>query len=228
MALFLFTGRMKTTLYTNPKGVLMENKEVLEDDVLKKEKINKKEKRVEVDTMSDPPISFLIANDLAACTTDLISRQEGHELNCLALGTNTARWACVVSDIFPPAGGRVMCIGDSINEDGSPKKDWLDVVGERFGQSVFPVSGDTSDNLQGMERQLDMVFFSMCGDYASMGTSMSRWSGLLAKGGVACGPQYDPDQYPATTDAILDVFGAKRIRRGRQLNQTSFWYVVMD
>ena len=36
MALFLFTGRMKTTLYTNPKGVLMENKEVLEEDVLKK------------------------------------------------------------------------------------------------------------------------------------------------------------------------------------------------
>lgn len=206
----------------------MENKEVLEEDVLKKEKINKKEKRIESDSMSDPPISFLIANEVAACTTDLISRQEGHSLNCLVLGTNTARWACVISDMFSPAGGRVMCIGDAIAEDGSPSKDWMDVVGERFGKTVFPVTGDVSDNLQGMDRKLDMVFFSMCGDYAAMASSMNRWFGLVGKGGVACGPQYDEDQYPATTDAINDIFGRDKISRGKHINKTSYWQVIKD
>ena len=192
------------------------------------DKMEKPEKRIDSDTMSDPPISFLIGNNLAACVTDLMSRQEGHQLNCLVLGKYTGNWACVISDMFPPAGGRVLCLGDSVSDDSRPTKEWLETVGDRTCKTVFPVTGDISDNLQGMDRKLDLIFFSTCGDYAEMASIMSRWSGLVSNGGVVCGPQFDSDQYPATTDAITDVFGADKIKRIESQNPTSFWYAIIE
>tara|TARA_E500000331_G_C17166326_1_gene674003 strand:- start:261 stop:851 length:591 start_codon:yes stop_codon:yes gene_type:complete len=179
----------------------------------------KEEKRIDLDKMSDPPLSGLIAKKLAHAVQDLYNNQEGHELNCLVVGKFTSNWACVISDTLPAAGGRVLCIGDSIGEDGKPLQSWLDVVGERFGKTVFPVSGDIGENYQGMDRKFDLVMFSCCGDYVTMATTISKWSGLLVDNGIACGSQLDKDDYTASTFAIVDIFGDLLSKD----NGTTFW-----
>jgi len=179
----------------------------------------KEEKRIDVDKMSDPPISGLIAKRLSAAVQDLYNEQEGHELNCLVVGKFTANWACVISDTLPAAGGRVLCIGDSLGEDGKPLRAWLDVIGERFAKTVYPVSGDIEENYQGMDRRFDLIMFSCCGDYVSMATLLCKWSGLLVDNGVACGSQLDEDDYQASTFAINDLFGKVLVKD----KDTTFW-----
>ena len=179
----------------------------------------KEEKRIDIDKMSDPPISGPIAKKLAYRVQDLYNDQEGHELNCLVVGTFTANWACVISDTLPAAGGRVLCIGDSLGEDGKPLRNWLDVIGDRFAKTVYPVSGAIEENYQGIDRKFDLIMFSCCGDYVSMATLLSKWSGLLGDRGVVCGSQFDEEDYQASVFAIKDVFGNKVVND----NNTSFW-----
>lgn len=179
----------------------------------------KEEKRIDVDKMSDPPISGLIAKKLSHAVQGLYSEQEGHELNCLVVGTFTANWACVISDTLPAAGGRVLCIGDSIGQDGKPVQDWLDVIGSRFAKTVYPVSGAIEENYQGIDRKFDLIMFSCCGDYVSMATILSKWSGLLGEFGIVCGSQFDEDDYQASVFAIQDVFGDS-VQKDKD---TSFW-----
>ena len=93
------------------------------------------------------------------------------------------------------------------------------VIGERFGKTVFPVSGDIGENYQGMDRKFDLVMFSCCGDYVSMATTISKWSGLLVNNGIACGSQLDKDDYGASTFAIVDIFGQSLSKD----NGTTFW-----
>tara|TARA_R100000458_G_scaffold59876_1_gene72397 strand:+ start:881 stop:1459 length:579 start_codon:yes stop_codon:yes gene_type:complete len=179
----------------------------------------KEEKRIDVDKMSDPPISGLIAKKLSAAVQELYNDQEGHELNCLVVGTFTANWACVISDTLPAAGGRVLCIGDSMDSDGKPSQQWLDVIGKRFSKTVFPVSGAIEENYQGIDRKFDLIMFSCCGDYVSMATLLSKWSGLLANNGMVCGSQLDSDDYQASSFAIKDVFKDDVVKD----SSTSFW-----
>ena len=189
----------------------------------KEEKQEKEEQRVDIDSMSDPPISSLIASDLSKCIEGIKSSQSGHELNCLITGKYTANWACIVADLLPVAGGRVLCIGDSVSK-GKPSEDWLDTVGKRFGENIFPVSGDSQDNFQGIDKPFDLVLISECGSYSDMATKITRWSGLLCDGGVICGTQLDEEDYPASFGAITDLFGKKVMSSAK----SSFWSVKTE
>ena len=187
----------------------------------KEKKQAKKEKRIDIDAMSDPPISSLIAKDIKGCIESLKKSQTGHELNCLVFGKYTANWACVISDVLPEAGGRVLCVGDSVS-GGKPNSSWVETVGERFGKNVFPVSGDSEDSFQGIDKPFDFILISDCGSYADMATKITRWTGLLEHGGIVCGTQYDEEDYPASHGAIEDLFGDKVMSS----STTSFWYVT--
>ena len=186
----------------------------------KEEKQEKEERRVDVDSMGDPPISSLIASDLSKCVEAVKAQQTGHELNCLIVGKYTANWACVIADSLPVAGGRVLCIGDCVSK-GKPEVNWLDTVGKRFGNNVFPVTGDSEDNFQGIDKPFDLVLVSDCGSYADIATKITRWTGLLGEGGVICGTQFDEEDYRASFDAINDLFGDRVIASAK----SSFWSV---
>ena len=180
------------------------------------------EKRIDIDNMSDPPISSLIAKDLSSCIEDIKSRQEGHELNCLVIGSFTANWACIISDSLPVAGRRVLCMGDCVSESGKADASWKATVGNRFGKTVFPVSGDIGEHIQGIDRRPDLIMLSVCGEYAEIATMINKWSGLVSDGGIVCGPQFDEEDYPATRDAIIDVFGLDKVEASKG---SSFWHV---
>jgi len=210
--------------------ISLEEKESVLDEVIEKnitasppkQKTEKVEKRIDSDQMEEPPISELIARDLGACVESIKSRQEGHELNCMIIGSFTANWARVISEKLPVSGGRILCIGDCVSENGKADQSWKDTVGEDFGKTIFPVSGDIDEHVQGIDKKPDLIMMSVCGEYAEVATMINRWSGLIMNGGIVCGPQFDKEDYPASTDAIIDIFGKDRVKSS---TKSSFWYV---
>ena len=186
--------------------------------------VKKIEVRVERDEMEDPPISDSIMTDLASTVEMLTTLRRGDPLNCMIIGEYTGMLANVVSDSFSGAGGRVLCLGDCVDSDGHPLQSWLEYVGERFQETVWPVKGDTVDSFQGIDRELDLVLLSTCGVYSEMASLISRWAGLIRPGGVICGTQLDADGYPATVQAIYEIFGKGRV----ETHGGSFWFSTID
>jgi hypothetical protein len=52
-----------------------------------------------------------------------------------------------------------------------------------------------------------------------MASLITKWSGLVRPGGVVCGTQLDKEDYPASTQAIYEVFGEEV-----ESEHTSFWF----
>ena len=183
----------------------------------------KAEKRIEIDEMEDPPISAEITWDLCECVINLVQDegQRGNPIQCVIVGEYTGVLGSAVSESFGGAGGRVLCIGDCLDQDGGIKPDWADHVGEKLGKTIWPVKGDITENYQGMDRLLDIVVISTCGAYHEMASMISRWAGLLRAGGVICGTQHDEGHYPASVAAIEEVFTPDRVMK----NDSSFWCV---
>ena len=102
-----------------------------------------------------------------------------------------------------------------MDSDNKPLPEWSDIVGGRFKQTVFPVAGDIDESFQDSEKSIDMVLFSTCGSYTKSATLMSRWSGLVQPGGLVCGTQFDKEQYRASHDAAIDVFGEDKIDKSK-------------
>ena len=188
-------------------------------------KAKKIERRIEVDEMESPPISDAIMSSLSGCVKILAKSRRGDSLNCMVVGEYTGMLSSVISDSFGGPGGRVLCLGDCLDSDGVPKKEWVEHVGGRFKKTVWPVNGDMTQSFQGIDRSIDLVVLSTCGVYTEMASLISKWSGLVKAGGVVCGTQYDPDQYAATVEAIVEVFGKRRVKLDYG---NSFWSVQVD
>lgn len=186
--------------------------------------VKKMEARVERDEMEDPPISDSIMTDLASTVEMIATIRRGDALNCMVIGEYTGMLANVISDSFSGAGGRVLCLGDCVDSDGHPLQSWLEYVGERFQETVWPVKGDTVDSFQGIDRELDLVLLSTCGVYSEMASLISRWTGLVRPGGIICGTQLDEGSYPATVQAIYEIFGKDRV----ETLGGSFWFSTID
>jgi len=142
-------------------------------------------------------------------------------MQCVVIGEYTAIYARAIESTFGGSGGRVLCIGDCVEDDGTIRPSWKDKTEGRLGKTIFPVKGDTNENYQGMDRPLDVVVLSTCGKYHEMASLISRWAGLVRKGGVLCGTQYDRDQYPASVSAIDEVFGMRKTSK----SDSGLWYV---
>ena len=210
-----------------PKSVSLEEvseiKEILPEEAPKPP--NRLDRRIDQDSMSDPPISSQIVADIAGYVGEVESRLNGKTLNCIVLGRYTGPIAVAVSDAFGGAGGRVLCIGDCLDSDNQPLPEWLTAVGNRFKSTVFPVAGDIEETFQDSEKEIDLVLFSTCGQYANMATLISRWSGLVQSGGLVGGTQLDDSDYRASFDAIMDIFGEDRIEKSEN---STCWNVKID
>ena len=199
------------TKYVIAEAVRKHEPEIKEAEASRTQK--KEEKRIDLDAMGDPPISSQIVADVAGFVEQVSGRLNGQNLNCIVLGKYTGAMAVAISDSLGGAGGRVLCIGDCLDSDNRPLKEWLDVVGDRFRSTAFPVAGDIEDTFQDTERPIDMILFSTCGGYADMASLISKWAGLVRPGGMVCGTQLDESDYRASSDAIMDIFGEDRVKR---------------
>ena len=181
------------------------------------------EKRIDSDLMDDPPFSEAILSDLGETCIDLsaMEMQRGKPMECVVIGDFTAAYAIAMSNSFGGSGGRVLCIGDCLDQSGSLKESWASAVGDRLGKTIFPVKGDTTENYQGLEKMLDIVLFSTCGMYHETASLISKWAGLVRSGGIVCGTQWDEDNYPASVSAIKEIFGSRAAKR----SDSGFWYV---
>jgi len=186
--------------------------------------VKKPEMRPELDEMEDPPISDEIFNELNEAMDILVNTQRGFPLNCMVIGEYTGMLSAAISDAFSGAGGRILCIGDCVDSEGHPIESWLEYVGDRFQQTVWPVKGGALDDFQGIDRQLDLVLFSTCGSYLDMATLISRWMGFLRPGGIICGTQLEEGQYTASVNAIYEVLGKENIN----CLGSSFWWKQVD
>ena len=187
--------------------------------------VKKEERRIESDEMATAPISDSILVDISGSTAELSAMRRGEALNCIVIGDYTGMIAPAISDSFSGAGGRVLCLGDCVDGDGHPQKEWLEYVGDRFQKTVWPVKGDITQSFQGMDRALDIVYLSTCGVYSDMASMLSKWSGLIKPGGFICGGQFDEGLYAASVEAITEVFGLGRVERKRD---DGFWVVRVD
>lgn len=187
--------------------------------------VKRHERRIEADEMESPPISEAIMSGLSDCVTSLTEIRRGDSLNCIVIGEYTGMFSGVISDSLSGPGGRVLCLGDCVDSDGHPLKEWIEYVGERFKKTVWPVNGDINEGFQGMDRSLDLVVLSTCGVYTEMASLINKWAGLIKPGGIVCGTQYDHHQYPASVEAIIEVFGEERIKSPEE---SSFWSVQID
>tara|TARA_R100000655_G_scaffold50642_4_gene88251 strand:+ start:1675 stop:2418 length:744 start_codon:yes stop_codon:yes gene_type:complete len=185
----------------------------------------RKERRIEADEMESPPISDSLMSSLSGCVSLLAKLRRGDSLNCMVIGEYTGMLSAVVSDSFGGPGGRVLCLGDCVDSEGHPLKEWVECVGERFQKTIWPVKGDITQSFQGMDRPLDLVVFSTCGIYTEMASLINKWAGLIKPGGIVCGTQYDSEQYAASVEAITEVFGEKRVDSPEK---NSFWSVQID
>tara|TARA_E500000331_G_scaffold339925_1_gene370685 strand:- start:1017 stop:1760 length:744 start_codon:yes stop_codon:yes gene_type:complete len=185
----------------------------------------RKEQRVESDEMETPPISDSILVDLSENTSDLSVMRRGESLNCIVVGHYTGRISPAISDSFSGAGGRVLCLGDCVDGDGHPLKEWMEYVGDRFQKTIWPVKGDITQSFQGIDRPLDIVYLSTCGAYSDMASMISKWSGLIKPGGFICGGQFDTSLYAASVEAIAEVFGLGKVVSS---GANGFWMVQVD
>lgn len=187
--------------------------------------VKKEERRVELDKMDTPPVSDSILVDLSKCTRDLSVMRRGDSLNCIVIGEYTGRISPAISDGFSGAGGRVLCLGDCVDSDGHPLNEWLELVGDRFQKTIWPVKGDISQSFQGIDRALDIVYLSTCGLYSEMASMISKWAGLIRPGGFICGGQFDEGLYPASVEAITEVFGLEKVEFP---GDGGFWMAQID
>tara|TARA_R100000458_G_scaffold57413_1_gene63595 strand:+ start:567 stop:1268 length:702 start_codon:yes stop_codon:yes gene_type:complete len=199
------------------EDVLLEEEESTAEKL--KQEIQREERRIEEDNLEDPPISSEILDRASELVERLTHSKRGSSIKCVVLGKYTGMFAAAMSDAFSGAGGKVLCIGDSVDESGSPSEAWKEYVGERFGKTVWPVKGDTDDLYQSMEKKIDVVLVSDCGVYTKMASTLTRWFGLVSDGGFICGTQYDKGHYPASVRAIEEVFG----ENGPSIDEGGFW-----
>lgn len=192
-----------------------------EPAIIPMESPEKLERRIDTDEMSDPPISDQILLDLSECIKEMVKLQRGTKLNCMVIGEYTGALASIISNSFGGPSGMVLCMGDAVDNEGHPVPSWLAAAGDKFPNTIVPVIGDIDENYQGMDRPIHVVVLSTCGSYPQMSSLISRWSGLLAPGGVVCGTQLDKNDYPASSQAILDTFGPNRVNS----LDSSFWWV---
>ena len=187
--------------------------------------VKKEERRIESDEMETPPISDSILIDLSQNTSDLSVMRRGESLNCIVVGHYTGKISPAISDSFSGAGGRVLCLGDCVDSDGHPLKEWMEYVGDRFQETIWPVKGDIAQSFQGIDRPLDIVYLSTCGVYSDMASMISKWAGLIKPGGFICGGQFDRGLYAASVEAITEVFGLSKVVHA---GENGFWMVQMN
>lgn len=218
----ILNGMLSREDFEKAVEVLKESEDQQGDpDVIPMEPEEKMERRVESDEMSDPPISDEILTDLTGVIKEIVKLHRGTKLNCMVIGEYTGPLAAMISDSFGGPGGMVLCMGDAVDKEGHPMPSWLAAAGNRFPSTVVPVIGDIDENYQGMDRPIHVVLLSTCGSYSQMSSLISRWSGMLAPGGLICGTQLDESDYPASSQAIMDTFGPTRINSMK----SSFWWV---
>lgn len=186
-------------------------------------KLQKEEKRNEKDRIDSPPLSDQIAFDVMSVSKNL-TVDNGNPLNCLIIGEYTGFLAAAISDSFSGAGGRVLCLGDCLDEEGRPLPSWLDSVGNRFQKTIWPVAGDIESNFQGIDKMFDMVLLSTCGTYSDMASMVSKWAGFIKTGGVLCGTQMNQEDYPASFEAINTIFNRDQVID----KESGFWHVTIN